>query len=162
MLQWLRANHEWIWWALGISAVVFVGSIVLLREILIRLPPDFLNREPGAPDSLRARRPVLWITLLIAKNLFGAVLLIGGAVMIFTPGQGILAIAVGVSLLDFPGKRRLQRKLLGNPKLLRGINKLRARAGRQPLDAPARAAPETGGHDGRRRSHPARPDGEAD
>jgi hypothetical protein len=136
MLQWFRANHEWLWWALAISVVVFVGSIVLLREALIRLPPDFLNREPGAPDSLRARRPALWIALWIAKNLFGAVLLIAGAIMIFTPGQGILAIALGVSLLDFPGKRRLQRKLLGNPKLLRTINKLRVRAGRQPLEAP--------------------------
>ncbi|MBI3465534.1 MAG: hypothetical protein HY000_21150 [Planctomycetes bacterium] len=136
MVNWLREHHEWVWWLLAISAVVFVGSLVALRAALIRIPPDFFNREPGAPSLLRTRRPVLWISLRLAKNLLGAVLLIAGAVMLLTPGQGILSIVLGVSLLDFPGKRHLQRKLLGNRQVLRAINKLRARAGRPPLEAP--------------------------
>jgi hypothetical protein len=38
-----------------------------------------------------------------------------------------------VSLLDFPGKRRLERKIVSQPAVLRGINKLRHRFGQPPL-----------------------------
>lgn len=135
-VNWVGDNQALAWWLLGISAVVFVGSLVALRAVLIRIPPDYFNRQPGAPSSLRARRPLLWLTLRLAKNLLGGVLLIAGIVMLLTPGQGVLAIVLGVSLLDVPGKRALQRKLIGNSKVLGAINRLRAKAGRPPLDAP--------------------------
>ena len=36
-------------------------------------------------------------------------------------------------MLDFPGKRRLERRLIGRPRILRSINRLRARFNRPPL-----------------------------
>ena len=72
-------------------------------------------------------------TLAIAKNLFGALLVVLGVVMIFTPGQGLLALVLGISLLDIPGKRALERRLIQQPKVLGVINRMRARAGRPPL-----------------------------
>jgi hypothetical protein len=58
------------------------------------------------------------------------------------PGQGLLTILIGVMLLDFPGKRRLERWLLRRRGVLAAINKVRARYGRPPLvlDAPPVAA----------------------
>ena len=53
--------------------------------------------------------------------------------MIVLPGQGVLTMLIGVSLLDFPGKRQLERRLIGQRALLRTINKLRAKFGRPPL-----------------------------
>jgi hypothetical protein len=135
-LDWFRENGELTWWLLGTSAVVFVVSLAALREALIRIPPDYFNRKPGAESSWRARRPVASLLLRLAKNLLGALLLIAGVVMLLTPGQGILAIILGVSLLDLPGKRALERKLVGNDQVFRGINKLRAKAGRPPLERP--------------------------
>jgi hypothetical protein len=135
-MNWIGENQTLAWWLLGISAVVFVGSLVALREVLIRISPDYFNRHPKARNTGIVRSPVLSITLRAAKNLLGAMLLIAGLVMLLTPGQGVLSIVLGVSLLDFPGKRVLQRKLVGNPKVLRAINKMRAKAGRPPLEAP--------------------------
>jgi len=37
-------------------------------------------------------------------------------------------------LLDFPGKRRLEQKLLSRPQILKTINRLRARFGKQALE----------------------------
>jgi hypothetical protein len=31
------------------------------------------------------------------------------------PGQGILTVLIGVMLLEFPGKRRLERAIVGRP-----------------------------------------------
>ena len=47
--------------------------------------------------------------------------------MLFTPGQGILNIFVGVILCDFPGKRTLERKLIERPFVLSTVNKIRTR-----------------------------------
>ena len=39
------------------------------------------------------------------KNVFGLGALVLGVLMLFLPGQGLLMVLVGISLLDFPGKR---------------------------------------------------------
>ena len=50
------------------------------------------------------------------------------------PGQGILTMIVGLTMLDFPGKRGLERRLIGRPHILHALNRLRARFGRAPLE----------------------------
>jgi hypothetical protein len=50
------------------------------------------------------------------------------------PGQGILTILIGVSLMEFPGKYRLERGIIHFGPVLKGINTLRRRYGRPPLE----------------------------
>jgi hypothetical protein len=50
------------------------------------------------------------------------------------PGQGLLTVLLGVMLLDFPGKSRLEQKLLSRPSIVNAINKLRARFKKPPLE----------------------------
>lgn len=124
---------DWLWMILTlVSILTFVGSLVVLRMLIIRMPADyFAGREPHNPwaDS----HPAIRMTALVAKNLLGAVLVAFGLVMLFTPGQGILSILMGLSLLNVPGKRALERRIVGNPVVLRTLNGIRARAGRPPL-----------------------------
>jgi hypothetical protein len=54
--------------------------------------------------------------------------------MFFTPGQGILTLLLGMSLVDVPGKQRLMRKLIRRPRVLKVINRLRAKADQPPLE----------------------------
>ena len=49
------------------------------------------------------------------------------------PGPGVLIIFVGIMLLDFPGKRELERRLVSRPGILGKINGLRTRYGKPPL-----------------------------
>jgi hypothetical protein len=79
------------------------------------------------------RHPILCGVVRILKNLLGAVLVVVGALMLLTPGQGLLTILIGIMLLDFPGKRTLERKLLGRPGVRNALNRLRARFGKPPL-----------------------------
>jgi hypothetical protein len=73
---------------------------------------------------------------IVGKNLAGAVLLVLGLVMALPgiPGQGILTMIIGITLVDFPGKQRLERRLIGRPAVLRRLNRLRARFRRPPLE----------------------------
>ncbi len=53
--------------------------------------------------------------------------------MLALPGQGLLTIIVGLIFLDFPGKYRLERKIIGNHAIFSGINWIRDKAGKPPL-----------------------------
>ncbi len=81
------------------------------------------------------------VLLGFAKNLLGGVLVVLGLVMLLTPGQGLLTLLIGLMLMNFPGKYRLERWLVTRPGVLRALNWLRARQGHQPLEAPPGAEP---------------------
>jgi hypothetical protein len=66
----------------------------------------------------------------------GAVFLLAGLAMLFTPGQGLLTILMGIMLLNFPGKQRLELAIVRRPAVLKSINWVRGRAGRPPLQLP--------------------------
>jgi UPF0716 family protein affecting phage T7 exclusion len=69
----------------------------------------------------------------VVRNVFGSLLLVVGVLMLVLPGQGLLTILIGLTLLDFPGKRRFVRRLLMRPQVLRVINAIRRRFGVAPL-----------------------------
>jgi hypothetical protein len=111
--------------------VLAVGSIALVAFVVIHWPADhFKAHTPGAPGE--PPHPVA----RIAKNVGGVLLILLGLVMALPgiPGQGILTMIVGLTMIDFPGKRGLERRLIGRPHILHAINRLRARFGRAPLE----------------------------
>jgi hypothetical protein len=70
---------------------------------------------------------------LVVKNVVGVVFLLAGFAMLFLPGQGVLTMLIGVSLMDFPRKRELEAKMVGQPTLLGIINAMRHKYGKPPL-----------------------------
>lgn len=113
----------------------WIGTLIAVPLILVWLPPDYL----AAPDdqSLVRRTGALWrYPYWIFKNLVGAIFIIAGIIMLFLPGQGILTIVLGMALINFPGKRRVIRRLFGNRRVFNAVNRLRARAGKPPLEPP--------------------------
>jgi putative transmembrane protein PGPGW len=119
-----------VWTPLLLFVGTFVGSLAVVGILLVKLPADYFNRDHHHDGP---RHPVLYWTVLVLKNLIGVVLVVMGFLMLFLPGQGVLTILIGVMLLNFPGKRRLQRKLVSRPGVLKTINKLRSRFGQPPL-----------------------------
>ncbi len=116
-----------------LSALMFVGSLLLGPWLLVRLPPDyFLYRRP--PGVWFREWPVLRWTFVALKNLLGLVLVLVGTVMIVTPGQGILTIFIGSTLLNIPGKQRFELWLVSRPRVLRALNWLRMKAKRPPFE----------------------------
>ena len=114
------------------SVVGFIGSLIAIPLILVRLPPDYFDtRVPR--HWMKDHHPVLRVIGLVAKNVIGVVFLVAGVAMLFLPGQGILTILIGVSLMDFPGKQRLEAKLIGQRTVLSAINAMRKRFHKPPL-----------------------------
>lgn len=114
------------------SVAMFVGSLIAIPWILVRLPADYFDTRVDR-HWMRDHHPVARAVGLVVKNVAGLIFLAAGVAMLVLPGQGVLTILIGVSLLDFPGKRRLEAQLVGQPAVLRGINAVRARFGKPPL-----------------------------
>ena len=122
-----------------ITTLMFVGSVVVVGMLIVRMPTDYLTRDHPPKSPFLSQRPMLRGVVLLVKNICGLVILIAGIVMLITPGQGILFIFLGLSLLDFPGRQKLLRRLLGRHGVLKMINRLRRNADQPPLEYPSQS-----------------------
>src|SRR5262245_45714937 len=91
-----------LWLGIGISIVLAIGSIALVAAVVVNWPADHFKHHVPIGDP-----PARHVMAVIGKNLGGVVLVILGLVMALPgiPGQGILTMIVGLTLIDFPGKR---------------------------------------------------------
>lgn len=136
MLDWIRSNPALSGWLFGLSATMFVGGLVLMPILLARMRPDhFLQPTPPA-ESWRGRHPAIRLSILAIKNGLGAVLLLAGLAMLVLPGQGFITILVAISLLNFPGKRKLELRIVRQGPVLQAVNWIRAKAKQPPLVLP--------------------------
>jgi archaellum biogenesis protein FlaJ (TadC family) len=123
-----------------ISAFTFFISLLALPWLVARIPVDYFCHEKRHPTPLKQTHPILRIVSLVGKNLLGWVLLLGGLIMLFIPGQGLLTIAMGLLLMDYPGKFSLERKIVRKPKILNSLNWLRRKVNTPPLEIDAENA----------------------
>ena len=114
------------------SLAAFIGTLIAIPQILKRLPADYFDEQVHRP-WMPGHCPVVRTLTFFLKNLLGMVFLLAGIAMLFLPGQGLLTMLIGVSLIDFPGKRKLERKLICLPGVLKVINGLREKHGKPPL-----------------------------
>jgi hypothetical protein len=121
------------------STVLAIALVALCPFVLLRLPADHFV-QPRRHCSTAAR---------VGRFLLGLVLVLLGIAMLVLPGQGVVAIAVGASLLGLPVERAIGRFMLHRPGVASMLNKLRVRAGRPPFTF---AEPEP-----RDDPHPSRP-----
>ncbi len=115
-----------------LSLVFFVGTLLAIPFILVRLPADYFDVRVPRP-WMENHHPVLRLFGHIVKNAVGAIFLFAGFLMLFLPGQGILTMLIGISMLDFPGKRKVEAKMIGQPTVLNAINAMRQKFEKPPL-----------------------------
>jgi len=121
-------------WTIGIaSAAMFLASLLIMPAIIVRIRADYFAHERRPPALWADQHPAIRLSLHVAKNMLGAILLVAGIAMLALPGQGLLTIIIGFFLIDFPGKYRFERWLVSKPVIHRPLNWLRHRRGREPL-----------------------------
>jgi hypothetical protein len=135
--MWPQVSAEAIFWLGVVSMLSILGTIGAVAWFIARMPANYFTHEKREPVPELYRWPLLRHLIFALKNLLGAVLIVFGVLLIFTPGQGALTILIGLMLLDFPGKYRLERWLITRRGVLNGLNWARAKLGKEPLEGPA-------------------------
>ena len=124
---------------LMVQAAIVAGIAIVTTAVgvgmVVWIPPDHFQPGRAQPPAWWRRHPVLLAAGLLVRNTAGILLVIAGGVMALplVPGPGLLFILLGFSVLDFPGKRKIERRLLQVPTVLRSLNAIRARFKRPPL-----------------------------
>lgn len=139
MFAWITTLWAAITWTeIGVGFALFVISLVIsfaaIGVVMVKIPENYFSSHykrdfmPGSPWLVR------W-GAVIAKNILGVFLILVGIVLSLpgVPGQGILTILLGLIMIDIPGKRPLEARIIKRPTVLNAINKLRAKYGKPPL-----------------------------
>jgi hypothetical protein len=120
---------------IAIFLVSFFANLGIVSLILVKLPADHFSKNRKT-KFWAGRRPWIHAAKVIGKNIGGILLVALGVVLSLpgVPGQGLLTILLGIMLLDFPGRDRLEQKLLSKPSIVNTINSLRGRFDKPPLE----------------------------
>jgi len=119
---------------MALSAASFIVSIIGVPWYVKRLPEDYFSRREQEDLGIERSDRTLWGKLAVVfQNAIGALLVLAGLAMLILPGQGLLTLVVGILMMEFPGKRKLQRRVLAIPAVLKAVNALRKRSGEPPL-----------------------------
>lgn len=105
--------------------VLALLAIVAIPWIVIDLPEDYFCATEGEAS------PSIALASRIGKNIFGAIMLLIGLALFFPPGLGTVFMVAGIVLMDFPGKRRLERSAVKWRGVMPILNAIR-RIGRVP------------------------------
>ena len=119
-------------WGLLFSVVTIIASYGLIVIGMIKIPADYFSSTYVKEINQDKHFSLRWGTFIL-KNIIGFLLIIAGIVMIFTPGPGVPTILLGLIMMDIPGKRPLEAKLIQRPLVLSAVNDLRSKYNKPPL-----------------------------
>lgn len=137
---------DWLWhvWATltwqralfgaAMFTVSFIVSTALVSYVLVKLPATYFHSSHARAFWENRSWAVRWSGVVL-KNFIGLLLIVVGVLMSLpgVPGPGFLTILLGLVMLDIPGKRPLETRLVKRPAVLQSINRLRARFDKPPL-----------------------------
>lgn len=121
-------------WLGLISILTFVVSLIAIPLIIARLPRDYFIRHRQVVAVRHERHPALAKVIFVTRNFFGMIFLLGGIFMLVLPGQGIISMLIGISLMDFPKKNRLVDFLWSRPRVRKILNWLRSKQKKPPFE----------------------------
>lgn len=138
-MEWLTEFWQAVTWSkillgVGLFLLSLGLSFLAIGIVMVKIPANYFSshyQQDFMPDSP-------WLVrwgVVILKNIFGVFIIILGILLSLpgVPGQGILTILLGLIMLDIPGKRPLEAKIIKRPNILSAVNKLRKKYNKPPL-----------------------------
>ncbi len=136
-IQWF-ADHPSVLFGLGISSIfIFLISILGISWFVAQIPEDYFLPSKRQTSKWQKQKPILRLVVVLGKNILGLSLIIGGLLMLVLPGQGLLTIVTGLLLVNYPGKYKLEQKLVSIPSIYKALNWIRFKAKKPPLQRKA-------------------------
>ena len=120
----------------GISILILIFSIIGLGWFISQIPEDYFIHEKRQSDNWQKYSSEARMLIIVAKNILGLAMLISGLLLLILPGQGVLTMIIGLLLIDYPGKFKLEQKIIAIPSVFMGLNWFRAKSKKSQLIHP--------------------------
>jgi len=124
LVLWMQEHRQAIAALTALSVLLLAATVIATPWVIAQLPTDYFKRKHIETGSLGPLR----VALLILRNGFGVLFILIGIVMMVTPGPGLVAMILGLSICEFPGKHDLLMRLAGQPNVFASLNWLRHKA----------------------------------
>lgn len=138
-MEWLSQYWEKLTWTqIGVGGGLFLSSLVVsflaIALVMVKIPADYFSPNYSQKFMPNSTFLVRWGAVIL-KNLLGVFLIALGIVLSLpgVPGQGLLTILLGLIMVDIPGKRPLEARIIQRPTIQTAINGLRSRFNKPPL-----------------------------
>ncbi len=131
---WTSLTWGQIGLGVGLFFLSFGLSFLAIGIVVVKVPENYFSSHherdflPDSPFLIR------WGAVIL-KNILGVILVIIGIILSLPgiPGQGILTILIGLIMIDIPGKRPFEARIISRPTILSAVNNLRAKYNKPPL-----------------------------
>lgn len=138
LLETLGANF--IFLTIVLSTASAVAYFIVISYIITQIDKDYFLRKKMAdantiePSYFTAMNSSVTLLIKISKIIIGICLLAVGLVMLVLPGQGLITVLIGLSLLPFPGKNKIEQSILSRKAVRSTLNWIRIKANKEPFN----------------------------
>jgi hypothetical protein len=132
-------DANFIFLTMLLTTFVSVIYFIVVSYIITQMDKRYFIRQKK-DDALAKKTPkkvlihnILDYVIKAAKIIIGVFLLMCGILMLVLPGQGIITMIIGLSLIPFPGKDKFEQNLLARKSVRSSLNWIRAKANKDPF-----------------------------
>lgn len=133
IFNWFEQHPSILLWLGGSSLFIFIFSILGVSWLVSQIPETYFLHKNRQPQIWKSKFPLLRLITLMLKNIIGVLLIIGGLMMLVLPGQGLITLVTGFLFIDYPGKYKLERRLVASPLILKSLNWIRKKSNKPRL-----------------------------
>jgi type IV secretory pathway VirB6-like protein len=130
-------DANFIFLTMLLTTFVSVIYFIVISYIITQMDKRYFIRQKK-DDVLAKKTPkklsinnILGYMIKAAKIIIGVFLLMCGILMLVLPGQGIITMIIGLSLIPFPGKDKFEQSLLARKSVRSSLNWIRAKANKE-------------------------------
>jgi hypothetical protein len=137
--DWAHIHQAWVGGLSLLSVITFIATLLIIPMMVVKMPEDYFLYDKSHLKDFRRQHPIIRLFSVIFKNILGTVFIVAGVIMLILPGQGVLTILIGFTLVNFPRKRALERWIIQNQAVHKVVNWIRAKAGKPPVKVPEKS-----------------------
>lgn len=136
LFTWIDSHKSVLVYTGLFSFIMLVLAAVSVPFIINMLSEDYFLKKKRRSSLKTVSEYLIFFSTAVLRNSIGLFLLISGFLMLFIPGQGLLTIFISLLFIDFPGKWKLQKKIVRNYKIHYVLNWIRRKGGKPDFKFP--------------------------
>ena len=130
---------NFIFFTILLTTAASIACFIVISYIITQMYKRYFTRKKISGDDssetphLTSMNSSVTYVVKIAKIIVGVFLLVCGIVMLFLPGQGLITMLIGLSLIPFPGKNKIEQNFLSRKSVRSSLNWIRIKANKDPF-----------------------------
>lgn len=122
-----------------LTTAVSITYFIVLSYIITQMDKRYFIRKKFDADdltdslNLTLMNKSLTYVVNFIKIIVGIFLFLCGIIMLVLPGQGLITMLIGLSLVPFPGKSTIEQSLLSQKSVKASLNWIRVKANKEPF-----------------------------